>query len=44
VQSACVLLVLGFFVMVTLKDVGDVAGSTGGKIEFLPRTAGASSQ
>jgi len=40
VQSACVLLVLGFFVMVTLKDVGDVAGSAGGKIEFLPRSVG----
>ena len=37
VQSACVLLVLGFFIMVTLKDVGDVAGSRDEKIEFLPR-------
>jgi len=37
VQSACVLLVLGFFVMITLKDVGDVAGSRGESIEFLPR-------
>jgi regulator of sigma E protease len=38
VQSACVLLVLGFFIMVTLKDVGDVAGSRGESIEFLPRS------
>jgi regulator of sigma E protease len=37
VQSACVLLVLGFFIMVTLKDVGDVAGSRDEKVEFLPR-------
>lgn len=42
VQSACVLLVLGFFLMVTLKDVGDVAGSMkdkGEDIEFLPRSS-----
>jgi regulator of sigma E protease len=38
VQSACVLLVLGFFIMVTLKDVGDVAGSRDEKVEFLPRS------
>jgi regulator of sigma E protease len=45
VQSACVLLVLGFFIMVTLKDVGDVAGSAGdGKIEFLPRPVGAATK
>lgn len=45
VQSACVLLVLGFFIMVTLKDVGDVAGSAGGgKIEFLPRPIGAATK
>lgn len=44
VQSACVLLVLGFFIMVTLKDVGDVAGSSSGKSEFLPRPVGSSAQ
>lgn len=37
VQGACVLLVLGFFVMITLKDVGDAAGSRNQRIEFLPR-------
>jgi len=47
VQSACVLLVLGFFVMVTLKDVGDVADSASSldePVEFLPRQPPASSQ
>lgn len=42
VQSACVLLVLGFFIMITLKDVGDVAGSRSERIQFLPRTGNAS--
>jgi regulator of sigma E protease len=34
VQTACVLLVLSFFIMVTLKDFGDLP--RGGEIEFLP--------
>ena len=39
VQSACVLLVLGFFIVVTLKDVGDYKGGTS-EPEFLPRRSG----
>ena len=47
VQSACVMLVLGFFIMVTLKDMGDVADSSGDRperIEFAPRPATAPPQ
>ena len=36
VQSACVLLLLSFFIIVTLKDVGDYGGSSGAP-EFYPR-------
>ncbi len=38
VQSACVLLVLGFFIMVTAKDLGDVFGGKkeSGEIKFHP--------
>lgn len=38
VQTACVLLLLFFFVTITMKDVGDFSGRKGDdKIEFLPR-------
>jgi regulator of sigma E protease len=40
VQSACVLLVLAFFIVVTLKDVGDYKDGTG-EHEFFPRRDGA---
>lgn len=36
VQTACVLLVLSFFIMVTLKDVGDISRKNQAP-EFLPR-------
>ncbi|MGI8601439.1 MAG: RIP metalloprotease RseP [Verrucomicrobiales bacterium] len=38
VQTACVLLVFSFFIMVTLKDVGDLAIKDK-DVEFFPRSA-----